>query len=401
MKCMDVELEAPGGLNLADRIRRLANGRNAIDVAQFQFINLDEIRIRYGAQWPARRERVFQVARHFIARRVAPEDVLIPAAEGYLLVFGTFTGILADAVANRISRELNTYFLGSPDLDDMKVGTQHQLMTIDEFAKAFGDLVSASKDLTPPAKSNSSEIPMGFTPVWDARRGALATYFISPIDPATGLPMEWNYHSHRHTDMDEQKLNASEEPMRKLFAGGGTALVGVALHVSSLNSQSSLSRLVQAMAKFDRRMARYRVIRVSCVEPGYPRIYLEDIMRNVKQRVPHIAIGLNWAEPDVASVMKLQPAAIGFTLPPGVLGPHGPKTEVFGRIHAAVELARHHNVMIGVEGDIHPEHAIRFLQDGVHHICSPRIWPTRAALTGAEVWPASRLAAPTRTVSAA
>jgi hypothetical protein len=149
---MDVELEAPGGLNLADRIRRLANGRNAIDVAQFQFINLEEIRTRYGAQWPARRERVFQVARHFIARRIAPEDVLIPAAEGFLLVFGTFTGILADAVANRISKELNTYFLGSPDLDDMKVSTQHQLMTIDEFAKAFGDLVSASKDLTAQAR---------------------------------------------------------------------------------------------------------------------------------------------------------------------------------------------------------------------------------------------------------
>lgn len=401
MKCMDVELEAPGGLNLAERIRRLANGRNAIDVAQFQFINLDEIRARYGAQWPAKRERVFQVARHFISRRVAPEDVLIPAAEGFLLVFGTFTGILADAVANRISKELNTYFLGSPDLDDMKVSTQHQLMTIDEFAKAFGDLVSASKDLAPQAKSTSPEIPMGFTPVWDARRGALATWFISPIDPATGLPMDWNLHSHRHTDMDELKLKASEEPMRKLFASGGTALVGVALHVSSLNSQSSLSRLVQAMAQFDRRMARYRVIRVSCVEPGYPRIYLEDIMRNVKQRVPHIAIGLNWAEPDIASVMKLQPAAIGFTLPPGVLGSHGPKTEVFGRIHAAVELARHHNVMIGVEGDIHPEHAIRFLQDGVHHICSPRIWPTRRTLSGAEVWPASRLTAPPRADSAA
>ena len=38
------DLEAPGGLNLAERIRRLANGRNTIDVAQFQFIGLKEIR---------------------------------------------------------------------------------------------------------------------------------------------------------------------------------------------------------------------------------------------------------------------------------------------------------------------------------------------------------------------
>ena len=99
MKCMDMELEAPGGLNLADRIRRLANGRNTIDVAQFQFIGLAEIRERYGAQWPGKRERVFQVARNFIAKRIAPEDVMIPAAEGFLVVFGAFSGILADAAA--------------------------------------------------------------------------------------------------------------------------------------------------------------------------------------------------------------------------------------------------------------------------------------------------------------
>lgn len=403
MTSMDAEIEAPGGLNLAERIRRLANGRTTIDVARFQFIAIDEIRGRYAEQWPSKRDRVFQVARHFIGRRIAPEDVLIPGADGFLVVFGTFTGILADAVAGRISQELNTYFLGQPDLGGFQLESQHDAMSIDEFAKVFGELIANSKDLAahPPPQQPLPQLHMGFTPVWDAKRGALATYFISPLDPATGWPMDWDHASHRHTDMDELKLTASEGAMRQLFAAGGRALVGVALHVSSLNSQQSLSRLVQAMARFDRKMARYRVIRVSCVEPGYPRIYLQDILRNLKQRVPNIAIGLNWAEPDIASVLKLQPAAIGFTLPPGALGPHGPKTEVLGRIHAAVEMARHHNVMVGVEGDITPEYAQRFAQDGVHHICSLRLWPTRPTLTAAEVWPASRLAGHIKTDTAA
>lgn len=393
MTCMNIEHETPGG-NLAERIRRLANGRNTIDVAQFQFIGIDDIRARYGQQWPAKRDRVFQVASNFIGRRIAPEDVLIAGADGFLLVFGTFAGALADAVASRISRELNTFFLGSHDLDDIQIGNQHHSMSIDEFARAFGEIVANAKEQPSPADQDTPEIKMGFMPVWDARRGALASYFISPLDPVTGWPMQWDVGSHRHTDMDELKLNASEEAMRKLFLSGGRALVGVALHVSSLNSQQSLPRLVQAMAKFDRRLARYRVMRVSCVEPGYPRIYLEDIMRNLRTWVPNIAIGLNWAEPDVASVLKLQPAAIGFTLPPGALSAHGPKTEVFGRIHAAVEMARNYNVTVGVEGDISPEHVLRFAEDGVHHICSLRIWPTRPTLTTAEVWPASRLGAP-------
>jgi hypothetical protein len=400
---MDAELESPDGLNLAERIRRLANGRNTIDVAQFQFIGFEQIRARYGAQWPEKRDRVFQVARHFIARRVAPEDVLIPGADGFLLVFGAFTGILADAVASRISCELNTYFLGTPDLEDMQLQAHHQSMSIDEFVHAFGALIAASKTLPPQTAAHkpSIEIQMGYTPIWDARRGALATYFVSPLDPATGWPMDWDHDSHRHTDMDELKLTASETAMRALFATGRSALVGAALHVSSLNNQHSLTRLIQAMAKFDRKLARYRVLRVSCVEPGYPRIYLEDILRTLKQRVPSIAIGLNWTEPDVASVLKLQPAAIGFTLPAGVLGSHGAKTEVFGRIHAAADLARQHNVLVSVEGDLQPEHAQRFAQEGVTHICSVRIWPTRPTLPPAEVWPAARLGGPARADSAA
>src|SRR5215468_1742955 len=102
---MSTEVEAPDGLNLAERIRRLANGRNTIDVAQFQFIGLDEIKARYAHRWPEKRERVQGIARDFITKRVAPEDVLIPGADGFLVVFGSRAGILADTAAQRISKE--------------------------------------------------------------------------------------------------------------------------------------------------------------------------------------------------------------------------------------------------------------------------------------------------------
>ncbi len=403
MTWMDTESESSGGLNLANRIRRLASGRNTIDIAQFQFIGLDDIRASYGERWNEKRDRVAQIARQFISKRIAAEDVLIAGADGFLLVFGTFTGVLADAAAHRISKELNTFFLGSPDLDAMQVEAQHQSMSVDDFAVAFGVMVANAKDIPAafPHPAAPPEIPMGYTPVWDAQRGALSTFFISPLDPATGWPMDWDFASHRHTDMDELKLKASEEAMRTLFATGKKALVGVALHVSSLNNQQSLSRLMAVISKFDPALARYRVIRVSCVEPGYPRIYLEDILRVLKPHIPHVAIGLNWAEPDVASVLKLQPAAIGFSLAAGALGPHGPKTDAYARILASIEQSHHHGVSVGVEGDIQPAHARRFTQDGVNHICSPRIWPLRRALPAAELWPAARLGAEVMTETAA
>jgi hypothetical protein len=389
------EPDAPEVLNLAERIRRLANGRTTIDVAQFQFIGLNEIRARYGVRWNDKRERVQVVARNFIVKRVAPEDVLIPGADGFLVVFGSRTGILADTTAQRISQELNTFFIGAADMDDdIRFEARHRSMSVDDFAQAFGDLISEEKPapvVIPRFQTPNGEVPMGFTPVWDSRRGALTTFFVTPMDAETGFPLDWDNTHHRHIDMDELKLRVSEDAMRKLFSTGRKAFVGVALHVSTLNSQQSLQRLFAAMSKFDKKLAKYRVLRISGVEPGYPRIYLEDIMRTLKSSIPNIAIGFNWAEPDVVSALSLHPSAIGFSLPPGSMSHHS-KADVFARIHDAMSLARLHGVPVGVEGDIAPEHAQRFAMEGVQLMASLRIWPVRPSLTPAEIWSCTRLA---------
>jgi hypothetical protein len=388
-----LEPDRPEVLNLAERIRRLANGRTTLDVAQFQFIGLNEIRQRYGARWNEKRERVQTVARNFIAKRVSPEDVLIPGADGFLVVFGSRTGHLADATAQRISQELNTFFIGAADMDDdIRFEARHRSMSVDDFAQAFGDLIAEDKPspAMPRFQTAHGEIPMGFTPVWDSKRGALTTFFVTPLDAETGMPLDWDHSHHRHTDMDELKLRVSEEAMRKLFSTGRKAFVGVALHVSTLNSQQSMKRLFAAMSKFDRNLSKFRVLRISGVEPGFPRIYLEDIIRTLRSSIPNIAIGFNWMEPDVVSALNLHPAAIGFTLPPGSMSHHA-RTDVCARIHDATSLARLHGVPVGVEGDITPDQAQRFAMDGVQLMASLRIWPVRPNLTPAEVWSCTRL----------
>jgi hypothetical protein len=402
---MNPEADAPEGLNLAERIRRLANGRTTIDVAQFQFIGLEEIRGRYGSRWNDKRERVQHVARHFIAKRIAPEDVLIPGADGFLVVFGSRSGILADTAAERITQELNTFFLGAADEDaDIRFETWHKAMSIDDFAQTFGGLIAESRPAAP-ASSRMPEDPnetrFGFTPVWDTRRAALTTYFVTPIDPSTGGSLDAVADTPaRHAELDELKLRASEGAIKALFASGKRALVGVALHISSLNNETQLARLYSVMAKFDKTLTRFRVVRVTGVEPGFPRIYLEDITRTLKARIPNVAIGLNWTEPDVASVLRLKPAAIGFTLPPGALSSIAPRAELFARVHAALDLARPLNTPVYVEGDITPDQAQRFALDGVQLLASPTIWPTQAALPAAERWPASKLSEAVRAESA-
>ena len=74
---------------------------------------------------------------------------------------------------------------------------------------------------------------------------------------------------------------------------------------------------------------------------------------------------------------------------------------MFARIAAAVEQAHAAGVMVSVEGDLHAEHAARFVRDGVNFLCSPRLWPVRAKLMAAETWPVARLEAMARAADAA
>ena len=122
MTCMDIESESPGGRNLAERIRRLANGRNTIDIAQFQFIGLDDIRTCYGQRWSEKRDRVAQIARQFISKRIAAEDVLIAGADGFLLVFGAPR---LPEIASSIGKSLKIFKREIRELNEDEPGDQN------------------------------------------------------------------------------------------------------------------------------------------------------------------------------------------------------------------------------------------------------------------------------------
>ena len=82
-----IDQNQPQADDLAARLRLMAQDRETLDVAQFQFIGLEEIQNAYGDRWPANRARIFSIAESFLKRRVDGCDLLISANNGFLVVF--------------------------------------------------------------------------------------------------------------------------------------------------------------------------------------------------------------------------------------------------------------------------------------------------------------------------
>lgn len=389
-----------GGGDIAAQIRRLAQGRSTLDVAQFQFIGLDGIRESYGDRWAAKSERATSISQGFLRKRMTPSDVLIPTTDGYLVIFGHRTGEQAAEAARQITEDLNAFFLGSAEDKDLSLDSDLEQRPVDELTGAFGDVVVDLPAAPPPPPAPVGpalpDTTFSYQPMWDCRREALTMSTITPIDSKTGERVRgYNFDGplalHRTVDLDEMQLRESETAIQTMLANGRKGLVNVSLHVASLSSPHNLARLLAVLGSFDRDLARFRIVRIAGAEPGFPRSRLEDLTRRLKARAPNVAFSIHWNEPDLAAMLRLGPCAVNLPIPDEVFQPGAARIDLAGRIKAAVAATRPAQIPVCVEGRLSPDLATRLKAAGVAAIASPLVWPMAPEPVSATPWPAMKL----------
>jgi hypothetical protein len=71
---------------MASRLKAMADARGSIEAAQVKLIGLDEIREAAGPRWPRMRERVRSGSLSILSQYTGPDDVIIPAGDGFLIM---------------------------------------------------------------------------------------------------------------------------------------------------------------------------------------------------------------------------------------------------------------------------------------------------------------------------
>jgi hypothetical protein len=345
---------------IGSRLRTMAQGRDTLDVAQFQFIDLDAIKGAYGERWPENQARIMSVSEDFLRRRMDQTDLLIRADSGFILVFGSASGMAAEASAGTLAHGLNEFFLG--EIGEEPVPQMRAVSTPVPLA-SLASVLEASEVIeappSPPAAGGLSTIEWRFQPVWDVRRETLSTWYITPYVKGTnnrvpGYQFENITLSAAQTvAIDEAGLWMSEQALMTLVSRGIQLLMGASIHLSTLTNAHTRTRLLATLDRFDPQLTRYRIFKIAGVAPGFPRIYLDEIVGLLRARVPNVAIGAVWNEPDFGGLLKSGAVAVGVKLPETVLGPTAP-------IGPDVLLAK-------VSGDAQAAHAAhkRFFVEGM------------------------------------
>lgn len=382
---------------LADRLRDIARARSDLDVARVQFIGLEEVRRACQANWPEKREKIRDLASKFLAKRLDASDVLIPGAEGFVIVFGELEGDAAASASLSLSHRLSQFLIGEfQHGDTLRTQAETSKVGVAELAHSLGSIEYL--DAQDPSSGPPTAIDWSFQPIWDCRREVISSYYSVPMDRSNGEPVrgyqfeQENLSPAPFVDIDEEALNVSEQAIKSLLTANKKALVGVSVHVQGLVKESSRTRILAALRGLDPKLARYRLVKVSAVPPGFPRMYLDDIMGWLRRYAPNIVLCGSPDEPELRSLLHAELKGIGVALSSDS-GWQARAAFVLERIKAAVQIAHAAKLPFFVEGPVTRDMAVRLTAVGVDMLSSTQIWPLRTSPDGVMKWTADRLLA--------
>jgi hypothetical protein len=401
----DAALGSAGHTDFADllpRLRTMAQGRETLDVAQLHFVGLNEIEQAYGDRWPEQKAKIQDAAETFLRRRIDGGDVLIRGDGGFLVVLSGAAGPEAHAISAQLTHGLNAFFLGEGSSTPAPrfVGAM-QTMAVRDLVSSFG---SADFE-TPVAKTNFAnkfglpDLDWKFKPVWDVRRQTLSYWYVTPFLKSSGVRLPgYQFESvaappSQFVKIDEASLWIAEQTLQDLTAAGKSMLVGATVHVATLANLSSRARILATVARLDPNLHRFRIIKVAGLAPGFPRMYLNEIVGVLKAHLPNIVLAAAWDEPDVAGLLRSGPIAVGCAVPASAVGAGsviGTNT-LMARISEAVRTAHGGRIRFFIEGAISKYLALKVVAAGVDNIASQSIWPACRVVEGMLKWPADNL----------
>jgi hypothetical protein len=390
--------------DLASRLRSAAQGRDTIDVAQFQFVGLSEIQQAYGERWPEQKARIQDAAEGFLRKRVSDADILIRVEGGFVVVLASAAGPEAHAVAAQLTHGLNAFFVGAGQpTPSPKFGGGAHPMPVQDLETTFGDL----KAVTPAGEPASAEtfglpgLDWRFEPMWDVKREALSYWYVAPYLKTTGARLPGYQfenvaaHPNQFMKIDEASLWVAEQALQELLTAEKQTLVGATVHIGTLANLTSRARFLATIDRLDPNLHRYRILKIAGVAPGFPRLYLKEIVALMRARLPNIVIGAAWDEPDLAGLLQPGSIAVGFSVPASAVSPAPAVATpaLMIRINEGVRVAHAGRARFFVDGAVTKYLALKFAAAGVDNMSSPRIWPARPMADGILKWPAERLAA--------
>lgn len=297
-------------------------GRTNVEMGQFQFLNLEEVRQQAGPDWLNLRTKIYDVSAHFIEKRLDRDDVMFRCQGGFLIIFSVLSGDAATAKVNAITAELCAFFLGDRALQTLKLAGESRSVSTEEFleiiAKAQPHEAEPQARGRPPARGDEDPPawaaaepalaskpspprwtqPAGksqatpwdeivFKPCWDARDNAITHHLCVARRVVNGWPA---YGRDTFTVLDSRPLNrlldhsvavAAQRGFQHVLAQGSQCGLIVPVHYDTISSLSERMSYFAILQSVPVPIRRHFLLRIDAIPDGAPVAQMQELFRSM------------------------------------------------------------------------------------------------------------------------
>ena len=306
---------------MASRLKAMADAGGSIEAAQVKLIGLDEIREAAGARWPRMCERVRSGSLSILAQHTGPEDVIIPAGDGFLIMLAEGRAGDAQRRCQDMRNALLKFYLGEEALAALRPEVTSRALTATGLTDLIASRMRDNSELV--AKGHRDE--MAAAPVLATHELRVGAVMVAPIvrDGAmrriahnADFILDGRHHGDQDfLELDIALLDAALSHATWMREAGKRSAVGVCVHSTTLQSRRAREAYLGWLQGVDPDLRRNIFISINEIERGAPLMSISEWCVTLRAHVPRVSLNLHYADNAIGCLGGTGAWAAGFHLP--------------------------------------------------------------------------------------
>ncbi len=300
---------------ISGRLKAMARDGGSIEAAQVKLVGRDEIREAAGPRWPRMRERVRTGSFGILSQHTGPDDVIIPAGDGFLVMLAEGRPGDAQRRCQEMRDALLSFYLGEEALAALRPEVANRVLS----AEGFTDLIASSvRDNGLVAKAVGDDIV--FAPILIPREQKVGALLAAPAQRGEGgrrlvynseFILDGRHHGHRdYLELDIAVLDAALTRLES-----SSAPIAVAVHSTTVQARRTRETYLKWLAEIDEAKRKRLLLCICEIERGTPLISITEWCAAMRGKIWQVALDFHYADHAISSIGATGAWAAGFHLP--------------------------------------------------------------------------------------
>jgi hypothetical protein len=375
-------------LQLAERFKEAIRESRPIDTAQIQVVGLEAVKQNAGDTWPELSSRVRESSLNFLSQRLGPNDVVIPAGDGFLVIYAEPDE--GGARRDSLQQALNAFYTGQPATRPLSANVKRESLGAELLMERFSRPQPAPfwEVAAPPS---FADLPLAVLPMWSAAQEAITGYWIAPEQAGRAIgrfsydpgwaDTGWHRDDKDFLELDLRIADRAVSEIQSCLKRNQRCLVGFSVHSTTLLNRNRRRAYMQALSATPGEVRPFLLGRIAELQDGTPMGAVAEWAHQLRQIGHRLDIEIHHSQRSVSALGDMGLLGVACVMPSAHPSP-AEVTALTRNVTVWNRDLKRLNLKLRLDNLEDPRLLGLALDVQVDACTSPRLWPATPAAEG-------------------